>query len=99
MNNIGGTELLLILVVALIVLGPRRLPEIGESVGRALRRFRRASRDIREEIDIMRDFDDDPPRRSRQGSATDVPGRAHQHQSQDGREEARSERQQDSTKP
>ena len=93
MNNIGGTELLLILVVALIVLGPRRLPEIGESVGRALRRFRRASRDIRDEIDIMSDIDDDRPRRS----AADLPGRAHQHQPQHRREQTGSERQQDST--
>ena len=63
MNNIGGTEFIVILVVALIVLGPRRLPEIGEAVGRTLRKFRRASREIRDEIDIMRDVDDDKPRR------------------------------------
>ena len=59
MNNIGGTEFVIVLVVALILLGPKRLPEIGEAVGRTLRKFRAASREIRDEIDIMRDIDDD----------------------------------------
>jgi TatA/E family protein of Tat protein translocase len=40
---IGGPELLLILVIALIVFGPRQLPEIGKSLGRMLTEFRRAS--------------------------------------------------------
>jgi sec-independent protein translocase protein TatA len=40
MPNISGPEIIVILVLALIVLGPRRLPEIGRSVGRGLREFR-----------------------------------------------------------
>ncbi len=63
MNNIGGTEFIIILVVALVLLGPKRLPEIGDAVGRTLRRFRQASREIRDEVDIMRDVDDDRKRR------------------------------------
>ena len=40
MPNISGPEIIVILVLALIVLGPRRLPEVGRSVGRGLREFR-----------------------------------------------------------
>ena len=59
MPNIGSTELIVILVVALILLGPKRLPEMGDAIGKTLRKFRQASRDIRDEIDIMKDIDDD----------------------------------------
>ena len=58
MFNIGPTELIIILVLALIVFGPKRLPEIGRSIGRSLREFRRASDEIRGEIE--RDLDDEP---------------------------------------
>lgn len=63
MNNIGGTEFIIILVVALVLLGPKRLPEIGDAFGRTMRRFRQASREIRDEVDIMRDVDDDRKKR------------------------------------
>ncbi len=59
MFNIGPTELIIILVLALIVFGPQRLPEIGRSIGRSLREFRRASDEIRGEIE--RDLDDEQP--------------------------------------
>ena len=50
MFNVGPEELLLILLIALIVFGPKRLPEIGRTVGKALREFRRASEGVREEV-------------------------------------------------
>lgn len=59
MPNIGSTELIVILVVALILLGPKRLPEMGDAIGKTLRKFRQASREIRDEIDVMKDIDDD----------------------------------------
>jgi TatA/E family protein of Tat protein translocase len=46
MFNIGPMELMVILVIALLVVGPRRLPEVGRSVGRALREFRRAQDEV-----------------------------------------------------
>jgi sec-independent protein translocase protein TatA len=55
--NIGLPELLIILVLALIVFGPKRLPEIGRTIGKSLREFRRASTELRDELKI--DFDDD----------------------------------------
>jgi sec-independent protein translocase protein TatA len=39
-GNIGPLELILVLVIALIVLGPKKLPEAGRAVGRGLREFR-----------------------------------------------------------
>jgi len=50
-GSIGGPELLLILVVALLVFGPKRLPELGRSVGRGLREFRRATMDLQTTIE------------------------------------------------
>jgi sec-independent protein translocase protein TatA len=38
--NVGPTELIIVLVIALIVLGPKRLPEVGRSVGKGMREFK-----------------------------------------------------------
>ena len=50
MFNIGPMELILILTLALLLFGPKKLPEIGKTVGRAMSEFRKASADIRREI-------------------------------------------------
>ena len=47
MFNLGMTELLLVLVVALLVLGPKKLPDLARSLGRSMAEFRRASDDFR----------------------------------------------------
>jgi TatA/E family protein of Tat protein translocase len=59
MGSIGTPELIVIAVLALLVFGPKKLPEIGKNVGAAIREFRRASRDI------MSHFEDDTPPRVR----------------------------------
>ena len=46
--NVGPVELIIVLVIALLVVGPRRLPEMGNAVGKTIREFRRASSDIGE---------------------------------------------------
>ena len=58
MFGIGPQELLVIMVVGLLVLGPKRLPELARSLGRGLTEFRRASNDLRQSL-----TDDDPPGR------------------------------------
>jgi sec-independent protein translocase protein TatA len=53
--NIGPTEIIIVLVLALLVLGPKRLPETGRSLGRGLREFKdgiRAVRPEREELTV-----------------------------------------------
>ncbi|HEV8717061.1 MAG TPA: Sec-independent protein translocase protein TatB [Candidatus Binatia bacterium] len=50
MFGIGIPELLVIFVVALLVLGPRRLPEVAKALGKALAEFRRATSDLSEEL-------------------------------------------------
>ncbi|NLW82056.1 MAG: twin-arginine translocase subunit TatB [Desulfovibrionales bacterium] len=52
MFGIGSTELLVILVVALIILGPSKLPEIAKSLGKALGEFRRVSTDVKRTIEM-----------------------------------------------
>ncbi|GAB2575019.1 twin-arginine translocase TatA/TatE family subunit [Gracilibacillus alcaliphilus] len=51
LSNIGFPGLILILVVALIVFGPSKLPEIGKAVGSSLREFKKATNDIMNEND------------------------------------------------
>ena len=76
-GTLGGPELFLILVIALIVFGPTKLPDIGKSMGKMLAEFRKASNELKrtleEEVDQEKkshgnkkrtfndDFDDDEP--------------------------------------
>jgi TatA/E family protein of Tat protein translocase len=58
MFGIGPLELVMILVVALLVFGPKRVPELARTIGRGLAEFRRASNDLRESLaldDLKRD--------------------------------------------
>ena len=57
-GSIGGTELLLIMVIALIVFGPRKLPQLGRTIGKAMGEFRRASNDFRSTLEQEIDADD-----------------------------------------
>ncbi|HUR77716.1 MAG TPA: Sec-independent protein translocase protein TatB [Acidimicrobiales bacterium] len=50
MGNIGGPELLVVLIVALLVLGPNRLPQAARSLGRAMAEFRRVTGGLQAEV-------------------------------------------------
>jgi sec-independent protein translocase protein TatA len=50
MLNIGPLELMVILVIALLVVGPHRLPEVGRSIGRGIREFRKAQDEVQRTI-------------------------------------------------
>ena len=58
MGNIGVPELIFIFILALLVFGPRKLPELGRTLGKALAEFRRHSTELRVAFDEeMRDLD------------------------------------------
>jgi sec-independent protein translocase protein TatA len=50
-GSIGVPELIIILTIALIIFGPRKLPELGRSLGRSLNEFKRASNELRHTLD------------------------------------------------
>ncbi|MGE3273536.1 MAG: TatA/E family twin arginine-targeting protein translocase [Vicinamibacterales bacterium] len=50
-GSIGMPELIIILVIALIIFGPRKLPELGKSLGRSLNEFKRASADLQNTLE------------------------------------------------
>lgn len=63
MFGIGPMELMAILVVALLVFGPKRIPELAQTLGRGLAEFRRASNDLRQSLaldELQRDLRKDP---------------------------------------
>jgi Tat protein translocase TatB subunit len=62
--GIGMPELIVILVVALVVLGPKRLPELARTLGKALSEFRRQSSEIMDEFQVQMTMDDDERRPS-----------------------------------
>ena len=70
MLNIGPQELFIILVIALLVVGPQRLPALGRSIGRGLRELRKAQDEVKRTIQV--NLDDEP---SNGSSATPAPAR------------------------
>jgi TatA/E family protein of Tat protein translocase len=58
MFGIGMPEMLLILALALIVIGPKKLPDLAKSLGRAMREFKRATSDFKETLAGDEDFSD-----------------------------------------
>jgi len=72
-GSIGMPELIIILVIALIIFGPRKLPELGRSLGRSIGEFKKASNELRstleEEIRIEEQRDQRTATRAEQDSA------------------------------
>lgn len=48
---LGWSELLIIFFIILIIFGPRKLPEVAEAMGKSIQKFKRASREVRDEIE------------------------------------------------
>jgi len=51
LGSIGMPELIIIFVIALIIFGPRKLPELGRSLGRSINEFKRASNELKNTLD------------------------------------------------
>lgn len=52
MAGIGTGEIIAILIIALLIFGPRKLPELGKSLGTGLREFKRNTKGLKEEFDL-----------------------------------------------
>lgn len=75
-GSLGFPEIVFILLLALLVFGPKRLPEVGRKVGRALGEFRRATGDLKRTIDrelTMADLESPEQARSGRESDTERP--------------------------
>ena len=71
MPNLGPGEILVILIVALLVFGPRKLPDLGKSLGGALREFRRSTQGLKEDFDGA--LRESPAAQTAQPQAAQVP--------------------------
>jgi TatA/E family protein of Tat protein translocase len=56
MFGIGMPEMILILAIALIVIGPKKLPDLAKSLGRAMREFKKATSELKESMELDNDF-------------------------------------------
>jgi TatA/E family protein of Tat protein translocase len=68
-GNIGAPEIIVVLVLALLIFGPNRLPQLGRQIGRAMREFRQATSDLKSDFDLALNEDDEP----RQPAAAGTP--------------------------
>lgn len=58
LSSIGVPGLILILIIALVVFGPKKLPEIGKATGQSLREFKNSTRDIHKDSDDEKEIMD-----------------------------------------
>jgi sec-independent protein translocase protein TatA len=65
MPNIGWPELLVVLVIALVIFGPKRLPDMGRQLGRGLREFKKATSEIQDHFDLSLEDKDDKEKETR----------------------------------
>ncbi len=72
---IGMQEMLFIMAAALLIFGPRKLPELGRTLGRGMAEFRRATSDLKRSIDVELDEEKrpPPPRRIDKSKKTAIP--------------------------
>ncbi len=70
-GSVGMPELIIIFVIALIIFGPRKLPELGRSLGKSLSEFKRASNELRSTLDDEIHLEDQRSREQTRKRAVD----------------------------
>jgi len=78
-GSIGGPELLLILVIALLVFGPKKIPELSRTIGRGVAEFRRATNDFKTTLErevSAADREPEEPRPATEKSTPEKPAEA-----------------------
>ncbi len=80
MFGIGMPELMIILVIALVVIGPQKLPGLAQSLGKGLAEFKRASNDFRRSVEEEARAAEEKERIARENGATEAaePEKAHE---------------------
>ena len=78
-GSIGMPELIIIFVIALIIFGPRKLPELGRSLGKSLAEFKRASNELKSTLEEEIRLEEQQRRRSKPPKAAATAGRAGRH--------------------
>jgi sec-independent protein translocase protein TatA len=68
-------ELIIVLIIALVVFGPKRLPELGSSLGKGIREFRKATNELQDSINVNEPL---PQERTRYSASAERPASASQ---------------------
>jgi sec-independent protein translocase protein TatA len=69
----GGWEIVLILAVVLILFGAKKLPELAKGLGQGIKEFKKASREVQEEINSAVEAEPEPPRKTTYSNAKTLP--------------------------
>jgi sec-independent protein translocase protein TatA len=66
-GGLGGWEVVLILVLVLLLFGAKRLPEIARSLGKSLREFKKATKEVKDELDISDEIEEGEYKQEKKG--------------------------------
>lgn len=71
-GNLGATEIILILLVILIFFGARKIPELAQGLGKGMREFRKAAREIQDDIsEEKRQINETPPEKKSESASSE----------------------------
>lgn len=69
---LGGWEIVIILLIVLIIFGPSKLPQMGQALGKAIREFKKAGRELKSEVTELDDEDEENAKRKSSKAATSI---------------------------